>query len=103
MNFKQLLFRYRLTLISSACFWVITEIGCKIMIKLNLTKPKNTYDINDIIFLIGHPMWHFAVSYSFYNLVILIHYIRLIIYAKTDYQIKSRKTILSINKKISYD
>ena len=73
------------------------------MIKFNLTKSKNSYDINDTIFLIGHPMWHFFVSYSFYNLIILIHYIRLIIYDKTDYQIKSHKTILSINKKTSYN
>jgi len=53
-------------IIGSAITWGVTEISCK-----------NYRFIYDKIYLLGHPMWHFMISYGFYNLIQIIYNIKL--------------------------
>jgi len=62
--------KYLCFLMLSALFWILTENSCKYF------KP-NSESIFSILYLIGHPMWHITVSYSFYNLLQIILYIKL--------------------------
>lgn len=52
-------------IIISALTWGLTEISCK------YDKINYTY-----IYLLGHPMWHFMISYGFYNLIKIIYKIK---------------------------
>lgn len=49
-------------IISSAVLWGITEISC------------DHYQItSSSLYLIGHPLWHFMISYGFYNLIKILN------------------------------
>jgi hypothetical protein len=52
------IYYYISIIITSAIFWGLTEISCKY------------YEINyKFLYLMGHPIWHFMISYGFYNLI----------------------------------
>ena len=53
-------------IVGSALIWGATEISCK-HYRLRFTT----------IYLLGHPMWHFMISYGFYNLINIIYNIKL--------------------------
>jgi len=53
-------------IITSGIIWGLTEISCKYY--------KITYTS---LYLLGHPMWHFMISYGFYNLIHIIYNIKL--------------------------
>ncbi len=59
---------YIAIIIISAITWGLTEISCK-----NYRLPFNN------LYLLGHPMWHFMISYGFYNLIQIIYNIKLYI------------------------
>jgi len=63
---------YLFYLIISAIFWISTECLCKYF------KPTSESNLI-VLYLVGHPMWHILVSYSFYNLLQIILYIKLIV------------------------
>jgi len=52
-------------IITSAIIWGSTELNC----------GSNKY-LYDKIYLIGHPMWHFMISYGFYNLIQIVYNIK---------------------------
>ena len=60
-------------LITSMLFWGITEIFCT---KLYIPFA-----------LLGHPLWHLFVGYSFYNIVQIIYFIKLFLYSNHNYKI----------------
>jgi hypothetical protein len=53
---------YSSIIIGSAVFWGATEITCK--------NYQITYKLP---FLLGHPIWHYMISYGFYNLIQIIY------------------------------
>ena len=60
---------YSSVIIISALLWGVTEISCKYY-RINYTK----------IYLLGHPLWHFMISYGFYNLIKIIYNIKSKVY-----------------------
>jgi hypothetical protein len=53
-------------IIGSALIWGLTELSCK-HYRIRFTN----------LYLLGHPMWHFMISYGFYNLIEIIYNIKL--------------------------
>jgi hypothetical protein len=57
---------YSIIIIGSALVWGLTEVSCK-HYRIRFTH----------LYLLGHPMWHFMISYGFYNLINIIYNIKL--------------------------
>ena len=57
---------YIAVIITSAITWGSTEISCK-----------NNRILYDKLYLIGHPIWHFMISYGFYNLIQIVHNVKM--------------------------
>jgi hypothetical protein len=58
---------YIYVIISSAITWGLTEINCN----------SNNRILYDRLYLIGHPMWHFMISYGFYNLIQIVYNVKM--------------------------
>jgi len=71
-----------ITISISAIIWCFTEIFCK-------------YN-NNLILIIGHPLWHFIIAFGFYNIIQIIYFINF--YTKTK-----SITNETINIYLSYD
>jgi hypothetical protein len=79
---------YIFIIISSAIIWTLTEFSCR---KLDINNLKPLYHL----YLFGHPMWHFMISYGFYNLIQIVLYIKLYL-TKFDVELKEKYKLLYI-------